>query len=78
MRYPTSAARDGLIGGLYLGFDLTEDGRVERSVVLGEVPIDRFDPIAVKQMQNWQANKQSIAGSECLKNRTAMLIYDYG
>ncbi|NRA29225.1 MAG: energy transducer TonB [Parvularculaceae bacterium] len=77
LTYPRAAQRQGILGGMLIGYDLTKDGRVSRAEVLGEVPHNRFAPQILKQVTRWRADPDSLGPEECRTNRTHWIHFTF-
>lgn len=74
LTYPAGAQRRGFVGGVLLGYHLTEDGRVEGARILGEVPADRFGDKILAQVEKWRANTDGL-DPRCMKDQVVSVQF---
>ena len=75
MEYPAAAIRRGLNGGVLIGFDLDQTGRVTNAKILGEVPFPRFGPSVLESVKAWQADISPDMDEVCRKNMLTTIMF---
>ena len=74
-RYPLQSLNRGDIGGVIIGYDLSDDGRVENARVLGEVPRAIFGERAISSMKEWRLASPPPNNPDCRKNITIQFTF---
>lgn len=75
-KYPREALRRGFLGSVFIGFHLTEDGRVRDARILGEIPSETFGEAVLKAMQEWKHVLPMDTRPECMLNQTTQATFE--
>ena len=74
MTYPAAARRKGYLGGVLLGYHLTDEGAVRDARVLAEVPAERFGETVLEQVEDWRAVTEGVDPA-CLRDLTVSVNF---
>lgn len=77
IRFPSSAQHRGLAGGVVAKLSLSNNGRVERVILLGVVPDDTFFQEARDAMLTWRFNSDATPTTQCLQNYLYHIRFSY-
>jgi len=75
-KYPREALRRGSLGSVFIGYHLTEDGRVRDARVLAEVPSGKFAAAVLKSMQEWRHVLPMDTRPECMLNQVNYFTFE--
>ena len=76
LKYPATAAKDGLVGAVILGLDFDDQGKVANPKVLASIPTESFDDTILKTASKWRyrANKRKDVGVTCRVDRSNVVL----
>lgn len=77
IRFPSTAQHRGLVGGVVAKLSISNNGRVERVILLGAVPDDTFFQEARDAMLTWRFDSDATPTTQCLQNYIYHVRFSY-
>ena len=75
--FPDDQQRNGIVAGVLIKFDLSENGAVENARIIGAVPSEGFGASSLSAVSKWRYNLSPNISAQCRKGVLVPIIFAY-